>query len=488
VNAPVCELDLSVVVTLMDDRGHMEECLSSWTRGQTLARGRYEVIVVGSGRELEVEAIAHPLLTAGDRMLKCEATNELALHNFGARHARGKWLLFTEAHCAAEPGCLAELVAYLQAHESQYAGACMRSVTDGSSHLLARLEERWYRDGFAAWSREGDWRKVTIRGTAVLRDAYEKVGGFKSEFGCFAETILAAELDASGYRLGYAPAASIKHYNSNSLHELLAYVREYRAGEVAYQSQCRNEQFQAYFGWFRTWDEAGAADRELARAMLEVLTRWAWDAVSAGQAELFKAAAAYAAARAQFASPWLDGDERYRRFCRLWEVAGDLARQRSLFQRKPPAERQNRPATPLTLEYRPGVGPSSDLIGFHARETFDGQPFRWGSPLALVHVAVPPGDYEVRLDTKNIWGGHRPGLVEFYLNGHRMPPAGAWMEGQITFCANHTMFRAGASQDVVLASGRFRAVGPAERRVLGVPVFAITFVPLTRKAFPRSAG
>ena len=431
-NAPARELDLSVVLTLMDDRGRTAECLSSWTRGQTLARERYEVIVVGSGREPEVEAIARPLLTARDRMLRYEATQELALHDFGARQARGKWLLFTEAHCAAEPGCLAELMAYLQAHESRLAGACIRSVTDGSSPALARLEERWYADGFAAWTREGDWRKVTIRGTAVRHDAYQKVGGFKSEFGCFAEILLAAELDASGYRLGHAPAAAVKHYNSASLHEVLAYIREYRAGEVAYQSQCANEQFEAYFGWLQTWDAADAAGRKLAlkcavssllhaiahplragsaalaRAMLGVLAYRAWDAVSAGRAELLKAAAAYAWQRARFAWPGLDGEERYRRFCRLWEVTGELARQQALLRRKPRAERQDRAAPPTTLEYRPGIGPSDGLIGFHARETFDGQPFRWSSPLALMRVAVPPGDYEVRLDTNGI----RAGLVD----------------------------------------------------------------------------
>jgi len=254
-NASVAKLDLSVVLTLMDDRGQTTECLSSWTRRQTLARERYEVIVVGSGREPEVEASARPLLTDRDRLLRCEATKELALHDFGARQACGKWLLFTEAHCAAEPNCLVELVAYLEAHEFEFAGACIRSLTDGSSHPLARLEERWYRDGFAAWSRENDWRKVTIRGTAIRRDAYEKVGGFKSEYGCFGETLLAAELDASGYRLGYAPAAAIKHYNSTSLHEVLAYVREYRMGEVAYQSQCSNEKFEAYFSGSQTWHE-----------------------------------------------------------------------------------------------------------------------------------------------------------------------------------------------------------------------------------------
>jgi hypothetical protein len=257
--------ELSVVVTLMDDRGHSEECLSSWTRGQTFARDRYEVIVVGSGREAGIEAIARPLLGANDRLLRFEASNELALHHFGAQQARGKWLLFTEAHCVAEPG-LGELIAYLRQHESRYVGACIRSTTDNSTNRLAQLEERWYREGFSEWSREGDWRKVTIRGTAVGRDVYKNVGGFKSEFGCFAEILLAAELDANGYRLGYAPSAAIKHYNSHHVSEILGYVREYREGEAAFQSREDTALFANYFGWSRNWDDASVAERRLALA------------------------------------------------------------------------------------------------------------------------------------------------------------------------------------------------------------------------------
>ena len=106
--------------------------------------------------------------------------------------------------------------------------------------------------------------------------------------------------------------------------------------------------------------------------MLAVLAYRAWDAVSAGRAELLKAAAAYAWERARFARPGLDGEERYRRFCRLWDVTGELARQQALLPRMPRAEQKDRTATPPALEYRPGVGPSDGLIGFDARETFEG--------------------------------------------------------------------------------------------------------------------
>jgi hypothetical protein len=500
-NALAREPELSVVLTLMDDRGRTAECLSSWTHGQTFPRERFEVIVVTSGREPEVEARASPVLTAGDRLLRCAASNELALHDFGARQARGKWLLFTEAHCVAQPACLAELMAYLQEHKGQVAGACIRTLSDESLDRVARLEERWYREGFAAWSRETDWRKVTIRGTAVRREAYEKVGGFKSEFGCFGEIFLAAELHASGYRLGYVPAAAVKHYNSTKLHEVLSYIREYRVGELLCQSRYSSGLFETYFGWPQTRAEAGSTDGglalrcaalsllqamahplrkgslALAQAMLAVLGQQAVQAATFGRAAVLQSAAAYIWWRVLFAWPWLDEDERYRRFCRLWEETGELARQQALLRQKSAAERHSGSPSSAAFEYQPAVGPSTSFSGFHARERFDGQAFRWSGCLALVRVAVPRGDYEVRLDTNGVRDCRPAGLVACYLNGRRMPRVNAATARQIAFRADSTMFNAGMAQVLVLTAGRLRTSGRAERRALGIPVLAIRFVP-----------
>jgi Glycosyl transferase family 2 len=295
--------DLTVVLTLLDHQGHAAECVESWTRKQTLPRDRYEVIVVGSGKELEVEGLIRPLLSPDDRLLRRESSQELELHDHGARAARGRWLLFTEGHCVAEPSCLASLLDYLSEHAPPYAGACIRSIGDGSSNPVSKCEQRWYADGFAEWSREGDWRKVTIRGFAILRDAYLDVGGFEYRFGCFAETALAATLDQAGHGLGYAPAAALKHYDATSLDDLLGYLREYRAGELAYRATRRPEYCERYFG--PPPPRLGLRGRSAARL------RYLW-------------------ARARFARPGLSDDERYERFRRLWTAASDWEQQRAL--------------------------------------------------------------------------------------------------------------------------------------------------------------
>jgi hypothetical protein len=500
VNTGVCDLDISVVLTFMDDRGQTEECVSGWTRRQTLARDRYEVIFVASGREPAVEAVARPLLHANDRLMTYPASNELALHDFGARQARGKWLLFTEAHCAAEPDCLAELVAHLQAHEGRYVGACIRTLSDCSSNSLAQLEDRWYREGFESWSSAGDWRKVTIRGTALRRDIYKKSGGFRSEFGCFAECLLAAELDLGGYQLGFAPAAAVKHYNSTSLRELLAYVREFREGEVAFQSLEDSERFADYFGWEYNWSNASADDKRTAsrcaarslrravaggrrkgaaamtRSMLGFHLSAMLDAASLGRARVLRAAARYGLARARFAMPSMSHEDRYQHYCTLWEAAGNLARQRALSRQTRSRARPCSAAAAEQLDYYPGEMKRSSLIGFHAREQFEDQSFRWSSPLALVRVSLSAGDYEVRLDTKDVGGRQPPGFIDLYLNGHPLPRAGTASPGCTSFFATPAMFRSGVLQDLVLTSGRLRGVSRREQRILGVPVFSIKFM------------
>ncbi len=295
--------EISVVLTLVDHQGHAAECVQSWARGQDMTRDRYEVIVVGSGAEPEAEDQVRPLLTDADRLLRLKSSQELELHDHGAREAHGRWILFTEGHTVAEPDCLSALLAYLNDNDATYAGACIRSLSDGSSDPIAKCERRWYAEGFEEWSTEGDWRKVTIRGFAIRRDIYLEVGGFEHGFGCFAETALAATLADRGYRLGYAPSAAVKHYDATELRQLTDYVREYREGEIAYRTTRTREYCERYFGAL----PAGEGSLGRLRALLR-----------------------YRRARARFRESGLDDDERYRRFRELWAAASDREQQRAI--------------------------------------------------------------------------------------------------------------------------------------------------------------
>jgi Glycosyltransferase like family 2 len=499
------DVQLSVVVPATDHRGHLLEGLSSWTQGQTLARERYEVLLVTSGREPELVAAASQLLTADDRVLTLELANEQALDDYGARRARGKWLLFTEAHCVAAPNCLAELLAYLEAHEKNFVGACLRSTTDGNPHPLARLEERSYEEGFAEWSAEGDWRKVIIRGFAIRRDIYLEVGGFQGDLGCFAEVEIAVALNERGYRMGYACAAAVKHYNSPNLSFVLNYIREYREGQVTYQFRCPPARFESYFGWYGSWADASPNERRIAlscamrsffrasiaMSMLPLMGRLACDAITGGRFALLKAAASYIWARLRFAQPWLEADERYRRYCLLWNAAGELGRQRALSRVRSSAQTVYSTEPARCSEYQPGLMSSDTLLGFHGRETWKGQPFRWSTTLAIVRLSLEPGKYEVRLETRGLRGCVSNG-IDLYLEGRQARPLRSVTNsegGDILFAVDATMFRTAPSQHLVITTSRFAVADPKEKRVLGLPIFKITFMPdaTQRRVYPSHA-
>jgi hypothetical protein len=210
--------------------------------------------------------------------------------------------------------------------------------------------------------------------------------------------------------------------------------------------------------------------------MLGVLTRTGFDAITGRRAALLIAAAIYALARVRFAQSGLGAEERYRRYTLLWDATGELARQRALLQITPTAAKLAPTHQVLSLEYQPGMMSSDALVGFHARELWNGEPFRWSNLLALVRLSVDPGDYEVWLETQWL-RSFLPGSVELYFNGHRaelVRPLET-VTNDLAFKVKHSMFATSGSQSLVLASTRFAARDSKERRILGIPVFKITF-------------
>ena len=52
-------------------------------------------------------------------------------------------------------------------------------------------------------------------------DVYREVDGLEFRYRRFAESAIAAQLDARGHRLGFVPTAAVLHYNSTDLRDLL---------------------------------------------------------------------------------------------------------------------------------------------------------------------------------------------------------------------------------------------------------------------------
>jgi predicted dehydrogenase len=482
--------EFSVVVPLPDHRGHALDCLRSWTVGQDYPGDRYEVVVVGNGTEPEVEAAARAVLRPGDRLLRLETWNELAMYHHGAQAARGRWLLFTEPHCTAEPECLAELARYLAS--TPCGGACLRSVPGGDAPM-ARLERRLFDDGFVTWSRPGDWRKVIMRGFVLRRDVYAEVGGFEHRFDRFAEWALAATLHSRGIVLGYAAGAAVRHFDTTSFAELFPAVVSFTHGECAYRAERPGERCDRYFGappeWLdrqrhrrdvaweavrsagrslgRGWWRAGRPGLRFAAAMARALLGHLPAAAFGPRPRVLQARLALRLVRLRLALARHGSEAEYRVYRRLWDAMVTFARVDYLARH----DRGGRAAGAPGLEVDVATLSDDRLAGFHGRETFRGRDFRWTGAVATLWLDVPPGRYEVALDTGGLLAPDR--LVGVLWNGHAVPAPGLERrDGRLVFRVP-AEWCAAADQVLTLTCAPLPRSSPSERRRLGVPLVAV---------------
>jgi predicted dehydrogenase len=478
--------DVSVILVLPDHRGWAERAVASWLEDQTLPAHHFELIVVSDGAEPDLEARVERRLRSQDRLLRRPGAHEIVLYDVGARAARAPVLLFTEPHCVAEPECLEELVGYLA--RTRYDGACLRSVGIASNES-ARLEERYFDEGFRECSREGHWCKAILRGFAVRRDAYVAAGGFAGEWGRFSEFALAIALHRRGHRLGYAAGACVRHVYTSTLRDIMPPVIDFAEGECRFRAALGDTALEGYIApgpvWRRRYEPR--ASRALARAAVRVLARpgtWRWRGAPlavAGAARrratrsLFGSRLARAPVRVRVRLAWvrsrLPGREADRVAAYETAYTGIVA----LTQLRWIDEHRPDPA-PLEPARRFAVAdlPDDRLTGFHAPERADGRAWRWAAGLAQLDLPVPAGACELRLDTGGVRPDGAPPLAVF-VNGRRIALAaaepGAW-RGRVPGRA----LRDGRAE-VVLVSVPLHQWrhGSPDRRELGLPLASVEF-------------
>lgn len=180
---------------------------------QTLARERFEVIVVenGSGdRTAEVAA------EGGARVVRELLANRSRARNAGVQAATTNLIAFTDADCLATPTWLEELLA-CRGHAPLIAGNVVVR-TDEPPNAVERFESIW-RFAQEAFAAEG-W--AATANLLVERRAFEAVGGFDPAYRHIAEDAdFCLRAGRAGYPLGYCDGAVITHVAERELRPLL---------------------------------------------------------------------------------------------------------------------------------------------------------------------------------------------------------------------------------------------------------------------------
>jgi glycosyltransferase involved in cell wall biosynthesis len=204
--------DVSVVIPARDAEQSLPRMLSSLSN-QTLAKDRFEVIVVENGSR---DCTAEVAERAGARVVREQVGNRSRARNAGVRASDADLIAFTDADCVAAPSWLESLL-MCRGRAPLVAGAVVTS-TAPSPNAVERFESLW-RFSQAAWVQQG-W--AATANLYVERFAFDAIGGFDPEYRHIGEDAdFCLRAGRAGFALAYCEDAVVTHRAERHLAPLL---------------------------------------------------------------------------------------------------------------------------------------------------------------------------------------------------------------------------------------------------------------------------
>jgi GT2 family glycosyltransferase len=221
-------LEFSVIIPVKDGAGSIPPLLASLD-AQTLARERFEVIVVDNASRDGTGAVAREL---GATVVEEPVANRSRARNRGARAAGSDRFAFIDADCVATTGWL-EAMLDCAATAPLLAGA-VRVTTNQPPNAIERFEALWRFDQ-ASWVSQG-W--AATANMCVERTAFEAVGGLDETYRHIGEDVdFCVRAIRAGYALGYCPDAVVTHGAEHRLRPFLrrSWAHGYSGNQAHYR-------------------------------------------------------------------------------------------------------------------------------------------------------------------------------------------------------------------------------------------------------------
>lgn len=418
---------LAVVIPWCEARGEDAQHLEKWTRGQTLPREQYQV-VLGYPADCPGEVSRFEgLLSPQDIAVPGVYPHSLNLWHEAILAAEAEWIFVTELHCLPQKDTLERV---LESAEENGLDAFSISTGHINKSDVAWMEEQIYHSLTPELSAECQWNLLRLRGFAVRREWVQRLGGFLTRYDLFAELVFSLEMDRLGAKVGLDPQAKVYHCNQSEMtghrEDLARFVR----GEMLYRFENPESMWISYLSV-----PDGMADlwRLRAKTARRLLRGWGWlDARSGDDARLhgFLRAQFPRVLTAALCGPAIRLAGEALKWC-WWELCYALSRGRtrrrfSFYQRETRAYvelwrclgalRGSRsvvePGSALVGDFALSWGDAVSLcqdgagairwLGFYGLEEHGGISFRWGMGLCGWELALGPGDWTVEVDTGGI--------------------------------------------------------------------------------------
>lgn len=496
------EVKFSVLVPLEDTRGDVLEHLRTWTHEQRFPRECFQMVVASDGGNPTSERDLAELLEPQDVIAHADTSHVVGLWREAAQRACAPWLILTEAHCRADPGCLAATAEAIADEPSL--DAAMFSHRHIAGGVPAKLTARWFEYTYAQWSKS-EWAHLNLVGAAVRRDLFNEIDAFQPRFGLFCAHLLSARLHERGAKVAEVPNAVVKHIYHDTLREHHEHSADSARGECEVRSQLEDGFCDHYFGRLDIWSERLRYQPAVARQVMRALLAQARHAIGDGKerpkATVVRVELAWLGR--EFAS-WLPDGTAVARARAAWErldfLLSELATERlplpAAWRWKGYLRAQDRivratrlrwvhehvaaqpPPSPLTGSWSVDELDETALVGAHAPERREDGWFRWTEPAAMLRLLPPAGNHVLSIDTHGMRGAPLDYVVGVHIAGRPVASSAIHDDGERLIVELPARIDQAAEGIVVLCRPyEPHRDGSPDMRRLGMPVFSIDLSP-----------
>lgn len=199
---------ISVIIPAYESMGHLPECLEA-LMNQNYPESGYEIIVVDNGQNPGIESIVDQYPNVF--LIKEPKASSYIARNTGIRHARGEFVVFTDADCIAHVDFLAAGISTLQSTDNcgLVGGRVALRERIPNKPTAVELFEKEFTFTQEKFIRIG--KQASTSNVFTYAKVINKIGGFNQDLKSTGDFEWSHKVAKAGYLLAYSHEACVYH-------------------------------------------------------------------------------------------------------------------------------------------------------------------------------------------------------------------------------------------------------------------------------------
>jgi len=199
---------VSVIIPAYESMGDLPDCLEALMK-QSYPKDCYEIIVVDNGQNYGIESLVKKYPNVS--LVNEARPGSYIARNTGLQHARGEFVVFTDADCIAHTDFLSSGISVLESDENcgLVGGQIVLQELIPQQPTAVELFEREFTFTQEKYIKKG--KQASTANVFTSAEVIKKVGNFNQNLKSTGDFEWSHRISKAGYELAYSPEACVYH-------------------------------------------------------------------------------------------------------------------------------------------------------------------------------------------------------------------------------------------------------------------------------------